>query len=132
MVIVKRPEPGIWTVRVSGTGVAGVVVQARSAIGIAGVQFAPVGSGTFTALPSAAAENSIRIRVSGRATEVRASLVNGAFRPLGELPLEAADDGSYVSRFTPGMDSFRVLIVGKDSDGFAFQRVHAPLMTPMR
>src|SRR5262249_14934692 len=30
MVIVTKPEPGIWTVRVSGSGVAGVIVKART------------------------------------------------------------------------------------------------------
>ena len=48
MLIVKRPEPGMWTLRLSGSGVSGVVVQTRSSIGIADVQFAPAGSTTFT------------------------------------------------------------------------------------
>ena len=74
----------------------------------------------------------MKIRVSGHATEVHASLVNAAFRTVTQLPLEAADDGSYVSRFTPGPEGFRVVIAGKDSDGIAFQRVHAPFITPMR
>ena len=43
MVIVKRPEPGVWMIRVSGSGVAGVVAQARSAIGLTQVEFAPAG-----------------------------------------------------------------------------------------
>src|SRR5690349_5082124 len=34
MLIVRRPEPGTWMLRVSGTGISGIVVQARSAIGI--------------------------------------------------------------------------------------------------
>jgi len=129
MVIVQRPEAGIWTVLVSGSGVSGIVVQARSPIGIAQVQFAPSQSGAFTAAPSAGVENLVKIRVSGRAPEIHASLVNGAFRTIAQLPLEAADDGSYVSRFTPGQEGFRVLIAGKDSEGIPFQRVHAPLIT---
>jgi hypothetical protein len=132
MVIVKRPGAGIWTVLVSGSGVSGIVVQARSPIGIAQVQFAPSESAAFTAVPSAGVENLVRIRVSGHATEIHASLVNAAFRTVTQLPLEAADDGSYVSRFTPGPDGFRVVIAGKDSEGLPFQRVHAPLITPMR
>jgi len=49
------------------------------------------------------------------------------------LPLQANEaDKSYVSRFTPGVDGFRVVIAGKDSDGFVFQRVHAPLFSPGR
>jgi len=30
MVIVKRPERGVWTLRVSGSGIAGILVQAKS------------------------------------------------------------------------------------------------------
>jgi hypothetical protein len=41
LVIVKRPQPGIWTVRVAGSGVAGVIVQARSPVGITNLEFAP-------------------------------------------------------------------------------------------
>jgi hypothetical protein len=133
MVIVKRPEPGIWTIRVSGTGVAGVVAQARSSIGIAQVQFAPAGSKTFTAIPTAGVENLVKIQVSGRTSEITAALVTGELRRIAELPLEAGEaDGTYLSRFTPGQEGFRVLIAGKDADGAAFQRVSAPLLTPVR
>jgi hypothetical protein len=133
MVIVKRPEPGVWLMRVSGSGVAGVVVQARSAIGIAQVEFAPARSAAFTALPAANVENVVRIRLTGHASEVRASLVSGEFRRMAELPLEVSQtDGSYVFRFTPGAEGFRILIVGKDRDGMTFQRITAPLVTAQR
>ena len=133
MVIVKRPEAGMWTVRVSGSGVSGIVVQVRSTIGIADVQFSPAESTNVTAVPTAGVENIVRIRMSGRVRDIRASIVSGTFLPLGALPLERDEiDGSYLSRFTPGSDGFRVLIAGKDMDGTAFQRMHAPLMTPRR
>ena len=130
MVIIKRPEPGIWTVSVSGSGVAGVVVQARTAIGISDVQFAPAQGAVFTAIPSAGAEHAVRIRLGGNLTEIQASLVSGVFAPIAKLPLEAnKTDGSYRSHFTPGQNGFRVLIVGKDSDGNVVQRMSAPLIT---
>ena len=133
MVIVKRPEPGMWTLRLSGSGVSGVVVQARSTIGIADVQFASPRSTNFTAFPTAGVENVVKIRMRGRAHEIRASIVSGVFLPLAPLPLEHDEtDGSYLSRFTPGSEGVRVLIVGKDYDGVVFQRMYAPLMTPMR
>lgn len=133
MVIVARPEPGIWTIRVSGSGVSGVMVQARSAIGISQLQFAPSGSTTSNAVPAVGVENVVRMRISGKFTEIRASLVSGEFRRIADLPLEAGDtEGSYVSRFTPGAQGFRVLIAGKDAEGVAFQRLHAPLLTAVR
>jgi hypothetical protein len=133
MVIVKRPEPGVWTIRVSGRGVSGVVAQARSAIGITQVQFAPAGSNTFQATPKAGVENVMRIQVSGKVAGVKASLVSGESRRIAELPIEAGEtDGSYLSRFTPTDESFRVLIAGMDAQAQAFQRVFAPLLTATR
>ena len=133
MVIVARPEPGIWTMRVSGSGISGVVVQARSAIGISSVQFAPAGRTTFSAVPAVGVDNVLRMQISGKVTEVRAALVSGEFRRIADLPLEAGDtEGSYVSRFTAGAQGFRVLITGKDAEGAAFQRLHAPLLTAVR
>ena len=133
MVIVKRPESGTWTLRLSGSGVSGVVVQARSSIGIAEVQFAPVQNTNFTPFPTPGVENVVKIRLRGRTREIRASIVSSVFLPVAPLPLERDEaDGSYLSRFTPGSEGFRVLIVGKDDDGVAFQRMYAPLMTPRR
>ena len=133
MVIVKRPEPGLWTVAVSGSGVSAVVVQAKSGLGIADVKFAAAGTSNFIPLPSAGIENTVRIRVSDRAADVHASLVSGAFRAMSQLPLEAGDtDGVYQSRFTPGAEGFRILVVGKDGDGNAFQRMFAPLIWATR
>src|SRR5215831_5865694 len=70
MVIVTRPEPGVWTVRTAGSGLAGVIVKARSEIGIESVEFAPVGGKTFANLPVAGVENVVKIHVSGRATHI--------------------------------------------------------------
>jgi len=132
MVVVTRPEAGVWTLRVAGSGVSGVVVQARSAIGIAQIEFAPAAGTTFTRLPSPGVENAVRIRTSGQVAELHASIMSGAFLHLADLQLAADQtEGSYMSRFTPGADGFRVLIAGKDADGFAFQRVSAPLLSPM-
>ena len=133
MAIVARPESGIWTIRISGSGVSGVMVQGRSAIGISQLQFAPSGRTVFNAVPAVGVENVVRLQISGEFTEIRASLVSGEFRRIADLPLEPGDtEGSYVSRFTPGAQGFRVLIAGKDAAGVAFQRLHAPLLTAVR
>jgi hypothetical protein len=133
MVVTARPEPGIWTIRVAGSGLAGVMVHARSALGIEAIQFAPVGTTTFSSVPTAGVENVVRIGLSARATEVQASLVNATFKRIVPLTLEPPDsNGAYLSRFTPGPDGFRVMVEGKNADGVPFQRVHAPLSTPAR
>jgi len=133
MVVIRRPEPGIWTMRVAGRGISGVVVQARSGIGISHPEFLPASQTTFTAIPKAGTANILRIRMSGRVSDLRASLVSGQFTLLAELPLESAEiESTYVSRFTPGSEAFRLLVTGKDAAGVAFQRMSAPLVAPTR
>jgi hypothetical protein len=123
----------MWTVRVAGTGVAGVIVQARSPVGITNLEFAPVQSPTLTALPTFGVENALRMQIAGRLAQFQASLVSGIDVRLGSLIVSAGDtEGSYVSRFTPPTEGFRVMVVGKDSDGFTVQRMYAPLFTPLR
>ena len=130
MVIVARPEPGTWTIRIAGSGLAGVVAQARSAIAISEVRFAPAGSNIASAIPKGGVENVVRMQISGKVTDIQASVVSGEFRKIADLPLDPGEtDGSYVSRFTPGPQGFRVMIAGKDAEGVAFQRLHAPLLT---
>lgn len=133
LVTVRKPEPGLWTLAVSGSGVSGVVVQARSGIGIAQVEFAPVGSTTFSALPSAGVENEVRIRMSGTVSDLVASIVRGDIQTIAELPrVGGSEDGLYVSRFVPPPRGFRVLVRGKDAEGLPFQRLHAPLLSTRR
>jgi hypothetical protein len=133
MVIVRRPEPGVWTLRLAGSGISGVVVQARSGIGISRPEFTSAADTAFSAVPSAGIQNTLRLRMSGRASGLRVSLVSGQFMVLAELPLTAGEtDGSYVSQFTPNTEAFRVLVTGNDAAGFAFQRMSAPLVNPKR
>ena len=133
MVIVRRPEPGAWTVRVAGSGISGVVVQARSGIGISRPEFAAAPNSTFAAIPTAGLQNTLRIRLSGGVVDPRASIVSGQLTLLAELPLAPAEtEGTYVSRFTPGAEAFRLRVTGNDANGLAFQRMSASLVTPMR
>jgi hypothetical protein len=78
----------------------------------------------------AGVENSVVFVVSDRYTEVKATIVDRAFRVVAPLPLEPDDaTGFRRARFTPGAQGFRVLIEGKDADGVPFQRVQAALIT---
>lgn len=131
VLIVPRPATGVWTIRVSGSGVAGIMVQARSALELAQVDFAAADGEAFTSVPVPGGENTVRIGLRGRASEVEASLVNASFRRIARLTLTPGrtdKDNTFVSRFTPGADAYRVLVEGKDANGVPFQRVHAPLM----
>jgi hypothetical protein len=133
VVIVRQPEPGTWKVRIAGSGIGAVVVQARSAIGIAQVDFASITGARFGAIPKAGVENAVRIRTNGNPSDVRAYLVNGTFERLVELPLDrGATDATLLSRVIPGTAPFRVLVTGRDAAGHTFQRVTAALLTATR
>ena len=128
VVIVPRPAAGVWTIRASGSGLAGIMVQARSALALAQVDFAAADGTEFTDVPVPGVENTVRIGLSGRASEVEASLVNAAFRRMAPLKLTPGrTEDTFVSRFTPPANGFRVLVEGKDANGQPFQRVDAPL-----
>lgn len=133
MVIVRRPQPGTWTMRVEGSGVGGIVVQARTSTAISQVEFATPPNERFTAVPSAGVENTLRLRIRGVTSEVHGALVDGTSRHLADLALEAGDgEGLFVARVNPGTTPFRVLVTGQDAEGRAFQRMSAPLLTPAR
>lgn len=129
MVIVKRPETGVWTIRAAGSGIGGVMVQGRSALGITQVGFAAAGSTSFTPVPVSGVENVVRLDLKGNATRVEASLVDAASRQIAPLPLTASDrDGVYLARFTAA-GAFRIQVEGQDASGIPFRRLHAPLFT---
>jgi len=130
MVIVSKPEPGVWTVRVSGSGLAGVIVKARSAIRIATLQFAPSGTTQFSNVPTPGVENLVRFSVRGRVEHPEAVLVDAISKEIAPLPLEVAgENGDYQSRFTPGTNGFRIMLRGTGEDGTPLQRVYPSLFT---
>jgi hypothetical protein len=132
MVIVRQPQPGMWTVRVAGSGVAGVTVQAKSPLGIGDIEFSAAGSTAFKPLPAFGVENTARLRI-GRIAQPRASQVSGVGEPVGSLPLSPGEtEGTYLSRFQPDGGGFRVMVVGRDEQGFDIQRMYAPLFAPLR
>jgi hypothetical protein len=130
MTVVEHPQVGTWTIRAGGSGIAGVMVQARSDIALANVEFAPASGTAFSTIPSAGVENLVRFHVRGDVQELQASIVNGSFKTLARLPLTADEnERTYTARFTPGSAGFRIAITGRDAQGLPFQRVAAPLLT---
>lgn len=128
MTIVVHPEPGTWTVRAGGSGIAGVVVQARSEIALVRPEFARAPGTVFQPTPLAGVENVIRLRLRGDVQDVQASIVNGSFKTIAHLTLTPDEEThAYMTRFSPDAAGFRVVVTGRDSQGQPFQRVSAPL-----
>lgn len=130
MTIVDHPEPGTWTIRAAGSGIAAVVVQARSGIALARPEFARTSGNAFQPVPFAGVENLIRLRIRGEVQAVQASVVSGSFKTIAPLTLTSDEDAhSYAARFSPDAAGFRIAVTGRDAQGQPFQRVSAALFT---
>jgi hypothetical protein len=127
IVTVVRPDPGEWGVRLSGTRLFLVTVQAKAPLSVAGPRFVPEGP------LQAGVARVVRFSASTDARDVHARLVTQGFQDLGAIPLRIVRDEtgvSFVGELTPPARPFRLVITGRDPDGLAFQRVHAALLDP--
>jgi len=141
IVVLPRPEPGTWKVRASGRGLLFLVVQAKSAVSLGGVQllakratqtgeelvpvFQPGRAGT---------SQDVQLSVSGDAQNVTVRLVSAGFDDIGPVTRApesgegSAGDPSWRGRFIVPRVSFRIVVSGTGPDGRPFVRVHAPLL----
>jgi hypothetical protein len=127
IVTVGRPEPGRWLVRLSGSRLFLVAIQAKTALSLEAPRLVPGGP------PRAGIRQVLRFRVGGDARDVTARLVTQAFQNLALVPLrvETSDTGDeFIGEVTPPVRPFRLVVSGSDADGLPFQRVHAPLFEP--
>src|SRR5262249_54312448 len=113
------PAPGIWTVRLLGSGTYSVVVQAKTPMSLHDVRFEPTGG---VALYATAPSPAVAFRVIDEAGE-----------NLGSLALEqsSAGSGRYSGAITRPSQRFRVLVEAADEQGNVFfQRVDPRLFEP--
>jgi len=151
VVVVQRPVPGTWTVRVSGHGLFFLVVQAKSpelALGSIQLVKEDAQSGRETLAPlvgplRAGSRQRVTVPWTGDVRDVRARIVSAMFDDLGAIALGAAasaraaapeaageDDAAdrRVGEFVVPKVPFRLAISGTDASGQPFSRVHAPLI----
>jgi hypothetical protein len=105
-----QPQPGIWTVRLIGTGPYFVSVQARTRIGLNNVKIV---DGTLSAWSPSSS------------SAVQFQLVSAQGESLQPLVLQAdpAYAGHWIGPMTPGFKEFRVAVTGTDEQGFSFLRM---------
>ncbi len=116
--VIPHPAPGVWTVRLLGSGTYSLVAQAKTPV-VLRVNFD--------------APDRISLRTTAPAPGLRFRLVNEAGDPLQNLLLEAAPDnsGRYEGSFMRPSQRFRVLVEALDEQGNAFlQRADARLFEP--
>ena len=127
IVTILRPDPGEWRVRLSGTRLFLVTVQAKGGLSVEGPRFIPDDP------LEAGRARVLRFSASPEARDVHARLVTQGFQDLGAVPLRIVRDDTgeqFAGEITPPARPFRLVVTGHDGAGFPFQRVHAPLFDP--
>jgi hypothetical protein len=105
-------------VKLSGTGYFAAVAQGKGGVSLAPVRMSPLQPGV---------EQSVAAYLSGpvESAEFRIVARNGA--TLQVIPMTQSGT-EFSGRFTPPSGPFRIAVEGKDTQGLAFRRVHAPLL----
>lgn len=110
--VLPKPQPGIWTVRLLGSGYYSVSVRAKTGRGL------DVSIQDEAVTASVHPESAVRFLLAGPAGE-----------RLQELNL-TSDGSGYSGAIPAGSRQFRVMIEGIDEQGFPFQRMDPRLFDP--
>lgn len=115
---VEAPEPGIWRVKLAGTGYFSAIAQGRSALSF---------SVSGLAIPMPAQEQSVTARLYGPVASAEFLILARNGSALKAIPMTESATGDYQGKFLPPAEPFRIAVEGTDSEGRSFRRVHAPL-----
>jgi len=118
IILIDAPEPGLWSVKLAGTGYFSAIAQGKSEIGLTVPRFDPPRPGQEQALTA-------YLRGPAAGAEFRILARNGA--RLQTIPM-VQDGAGYRGVFTPPAEPFRIAVEGQDAEGRPFRRVHAPLL----
>jgi hypothetical protein len=106
-----RPQAGVWTLRLMGSGAYFVSIKAKTRIGLHNVKFG-------------AADRTLSLWLSSPSPAAQFQLVNVLGEPIQALVLEidAAAAGHWIGSVIPPLKEFRVAVTGTDEQGFSFLR----------
>jgi hypothetical protein len=132
IVVMSRPEPGVWQVRIGGSGLFFALVEAKSDVSLHSVQFVQLGGrpgheGYFpmTAPPRLNVAQMLAASVSGSGvTGFR--VVDAANATVQSLELAADENGAegeFYGSVIPSRKDFRIVVEGRDSRGYPYQRI---------
>ena len=118
IVVVDAPEPGVWRVKLSGTGYFSAIAQGKSDISFAPQQ---------VVAPKSGQEQSLIAYLSGPVATAAFRILarNGAV--LNTVSMTQASS-EFAGSFTPPAEPFRIAVEGTDTQGAAYRRVYAPLL----
>jgi hypothetical protein len=127
IVTVLQPDPGEWRVRISGTRLFLVTVQAKADLTMEAPRFVPEGP------LQAGVARVFRFSARTDAQDVQARLVTQGFQDMAAIPLRIVRDETgedFVGELVLPTRPFRLVVTGRNAEGLPFQRVHAPLFEP--
>jgi hypothetical protein len=111
-----RPQPGVWTLRLMGSGPYFVSIKAKAGIGLHNVKL-----GT---------DQKLSLWLSSPSPAPQFQLVNALGEPLQALVLEsdAMAAGHWIGSVIPTFKEFRVAVTGTDEQGYSFLRMDPRLL----
>jgi hypothetical protein len=114
---IPQPQPGVWTLRLMGSGPYFVAIKAKTRIGLHNVKFGEA----LTALGS---EQTLSLWFQTSSPNTQFQLVNAMGESLQPLPLKADPEsaGHWTGSVVPGFKQFRVAVEGRDEQGYSFLR----------
>lgn len=133
---VDLPEPGMWKVRLAGTGLFVLSVLTKAEVSLAGVGFSEASDGSggegqpATPLkdPVLGVPQRLEARLGGQVSNVRFQVVGPAGDPIASLDATGpAANGTYSSTIVPSVERFRIRVTGTDAGGWPFQRTYPVL-----
>jgi von Willebrand factor A domain-containing protein 7 len=130
IVVMSRPEPGIWQVRIVGAGLFFVVTEARSDVSLHSVQFVQVGGrpgheGYFPMTTPVRLNVPQMLSASVSGTGVSGfRMIGSGGETLQPLELSANESGDeFQGPVTPTKGAFRIVVEGRDARGYPYQRI---------
>ena len=140
-IILKKPAPGRYRVRIKGSGRFWLSVGGKSEIFLYRVEFVEPGGrpgheGMFAihGQPLVSKPANLEASLSGDVRNVAFTLVTAENRAIKTLDLEPVraerDEHEFAGNFALPEQPFRVLASGVDHNGHRFQRVHEGLFRP--
>lgn len=129
---IDNPEPGMWTVRLEGTGVFVVSAQAKSDLQIGEINFVdPAGSEAAAnrRQPRLGVKDGIRIYSTGHWSHVNLRMVDPSGEPVSNAAADAVHAGSGVveAAIVSPVERFRIQLLGTDDAGWPVQRTYPVL-----
>lgn len=141
LVILTKPFPGPYRVRVTGTGRFWLAVEGRSDIFLHGLRFVEPGGrpgheGYFpiAGQPLAGKPATLEASISGMVKSAAFDVVSVSNETIRRLDMKAMDSepgrAQYFGTFDLPDSAFRVSVTGRDENGHAYQRVFHTLFHP--